>query len=110
MIKLVSKKATTSLIVLSFAGIGVIGTSQGVNAASWHKGIPKVMQGTWKTKGGHLTIGKTSINYGPKLGSSPAKYKYLGHHKYAINTKLGGTFKVTATTHHLKMQGTTYYK
>lgn len=111
MIKSVSKKIATSLIALSFASVGVMETSQSVNAASWHKGTPKAMQGIWKTKAGYkMKIGKTNLNFGPKLGSSPAKYKYLGQHKYAVNTKLGGTFKVTATAHHLKMQGTTYYK
>jgi hypothetical protein len=110
-IKSVSKAVNISLIAISLVGVGTIGNFQSVSASTWHKGTPKVMQGTWKVKGGgHMTIGKTSINYGPKLGSSAAKYKYLGHHKYAVNTKLGGTLKVVATKHHLKMQGTSYYR
>jgi hypothetical protein len=110
-IKSVSKAINISLIAISLAGVGTITTFQSVSASAWHKGTPKVMQGTWKVKGGgHYTIGKTRINYGPKLGSSPAKYKYLGHHKYAVKTKLGGTVKAVATKHHLKMQGVNYYK
>lgn len=105
-----SKLATSFILVTTLTGTGLV-TATTTNASAWHQGTPKVMQGTWKVKGGgHMTIGKSSINYGPKLGSSAAKYKYLGQHKYAVNTKLGETFKVTATAHHLKMQGTTYYK
>lgn len=105
-----TKSLTVTLALTTFAGIGMF-TPTTTSAASWHQGTPKAMQGTWKVKGGgHLKIGKASINYGPKLGSSPAKYKYLGHHKYEVNTKLGSSFKITATKHHLKMQGTNYYK
>ncbi|WP_252904302.1 hypothetical protein [Secundilactobacillus silagei] len=74
-----------------FAGVGV--TSTTANAAGWHKGMPKALQGTWKTKYSKafgtsfkLKIGK---NYAHAQGLDPdylnnTHYRYLGSHKYKV--------------------------
>ena len=73
------------------------------NAASWHRGTPKAIQGKWQTAGykgkyhmlTSVHIGKKIISSGEvgldgvgdiawPIVSSKAEYKYLGHHTYQI--------------------------
>ncbi|MCH5462621.1 hypothetical protein HC026_09335 [Lactobacillus sp. LC28-10] len=86
-----------SIITTLAVGIGLAGgTGVSVNtaqAASWHKGMPKALQGTWKTKYNKafrvsfkLKNGK---NYTHSYGNDPdflnrTHYRYLGHHDYKI--------------------------
>ena len=117
---LVSLALTASL----FAGVGA--TSTTANAASWHKGMPKALQGTWKTKYSKafgtsfkLKIGK---NYAHAQGLDPdylnnTHYRYLGHHEYKVNGYEPIYSKKTRThyykwisKHHIVVRGTGYYR
>ncbi|MCH5461791.1 hypothetical protein HC026_06785 [Lactobacillus sp. LC28-10] len=107
-------KIIKSIITIT-VGLTVVGSgSVSVNAASWHKGTPKSLQGKWQAQwytrdGGptkYLKVIRTSISkknvnsyetgyIKGKRGSSDmsrpiamnAKYKYLGKHTYQITGK-----------------------
>lgn len=83
-----------------------ISISTNVQASDWHKGLPKAMTGTWKTKHVKLKLTRSSKLFGQKT-----QYKYLGHHKYLVNTLPNGSkFAVNVTKHSMVINNVKYSK
>lgn len=112
MTKSLTKLITASLTMTTFAGALAFTAAPMAYAATWHKGTPKVMQGTWKDKHNYkLTIAKSGIDYAGKAGFQKTNYRYLGHHKYQLRyVHLGNKFTVKATTHKMSFAGDVYKK
>lgn len=97
--------ATTALLVSTVGVTGTL-TPTTITASSWHRGLPKAMVGTWKTKHLKLKLTRTSKLFGQK-----PEYKYLGHQHYLVTTIPNGSkFAVKVTKHHLTINNVTYYK
>lgn len=113
-----TKFATKASITLGAAlGLGLFVAQQPANAATWHKGTPSAVRGTWKTKSTSIgsgstkqtaydkvTIGKTAVSdYAytgkNKLGmkGTSAQYAATGKYTYIIKAKISK--KVTMTLH-----------
>lgn len=107
------RKVLLGTVALSLGLLFAVGSSNDVNAASWHKGSPKAFIGTWKSDGYaayKFTKNKITV-YGKDGGTSKSMYKYLGHKKYTVKYKVQGYhYKETFTyinSHKLKGHG--YY-
>lgn len=99
------KALVAATIIGGGISVGTISNTQTVSAASWHKGIPQSLKGSWyhyKNKkptnriwaaGGtwayndvwyskhyHAYFNHTSFNF-----LDGVKYRYIGNHKYIIN-------------------------
>ncbi|WP_279404210.1 hypothetical protein [Secundilactobacillus kimchicus] len=68
-------------------------TTTSADAATWHKGMPAALRGTWKAKhtgpaapnNNIIKIWSTSYAWSPSYTHSRnTRYAYLGHHKYRI--------------------------
>lgn len=87
------KSMITALAVgISLAG-GSFAVTTNADAATWHKGMPKALQGTWKTTKNnafHVSFKiKNGKNYSHASGTDPdflnnTHYRYLGHHNYKV--------------------------
>lgn len=92
-------RLTATFLIITTLGISGLATNP-VQAASWHKGTPKVLRGNWVyhrkqvSQWGyyHISANKmTSDDQGmPGLTYKHLKYKSLGHGKYKIHSYSGG--------------------
>lgn len=106
----ITKITAKLLTITTFAGIGTVVSNTTVDASTWHKGTPKVLQGNWKNKQ-HQTfkITKNGFYYGPKVGVEKTTYKYIGNHKYKFRVA-GAKMTITATKHHMNYDHTSWTK
>lgn len=102
-----TKLATSLILATTLTGVGALSTTT-ANAASWHQGTPKVMQGTWKNAY-HQTfkVTKSGLDHGGKVGTVKTTYKVAGHHKYQLKVN-GHKVTATVTAHHMKFSGDHY--
>ncbi|EEI70931.1 hypothetical protein CLI91_02605 [Lentilactobacillus hilgardii] len=113
-----TKFATKASITLGAAlGLGLFIAQQPAHAATWHKGTPSAVRGTWKTKSTSIAVGsKKQTAYDKvtiaknalsdysytgknKLGmkGTSAKYAVTGKYTYIIKAKVAKN--VTLTLH-----------
>ncbi|MBT9671773.1 hypothetical protein GPK34_06980 [Secundilactobacillus kimchicus] len=120
------KKSTIAMLTLS-AGLigGVLTTTTSADAATWHKGMPAALRGTWKAKhtgpaapnNNIIKIWSTSYAWSPSYTHSRnTRYAYLGHHKYRILEDVSWSKKSMGTTfkwyskHHISVSGRQCYR
>ncbi|MCT2899024.1 hypothetical protein EFM54_08540 [Lentilactobacillus buchneri] len=102
-----TKLATSLILATTLTGVGALSTTP-VKAASWHKGTPKVMRGTWKNEYHQpFKVIKSGLNYGGKVGTVKTTYKLAGHHKYQLKVN-GHKVTATITAHHMKFSGDSF--
>ncbi|MGF2384683.1 hypothetical protein [Lentilactobacillus otakiensis] len=112
------KTKTMIAAALLTAGLGLGAVSTPANAASWHRGTPKVLRGKWDNNGAkdELWVSTRFIYVIPFGGASVAhvkaiKYRYVGHHTYKYRERFqpGGwftnTIKVSANHHYARFEG-----
>ncbi|MCH4165104.1 MAG: hypothetical protein LKF37_10060 [Lentilactobacillus diolivorans] len=92
------KGSIAGLVTVSFIGAGLLLDAQQVNAASWHKGAPDFLKGSWRTKKYKLQGQKYRDHFfasdkgfgmvfagGTGFGVTKSmKYKFLGNHTYKL--------------------------
>ncbi len=80
-----------SIVLGTTFGLGLSVSAQSAQAATWHKGTPTTIRGTWKTKAikTKLSSGKTSKSYDQvtftKNGFS--NYSFVGSSKLGLKAK-----------------------
>lgn len=110
---------------------GMIATTNNANAASWHKGTPKYLRGTWTSKQSVWPGTKTQILVTKKSvkllhfqnpdSYASTKYRYIGHHKYTIvgrevlyipnkATRKGYVTLKWHSKRHISMSGQNFYR
>ncbi|MGF2384680.1 hypothetical protein [Lentilactobacillus otakiensis] len=110
-------KVLLGTIALSLGLLFAFSCSNNVSAATWHKGTPKALRGTWKRGSDNLNnkwmiyqIYKSSYIFGwmgmPAIKATGIKYRVLGHLKYELvghghknGFYLGGKVKTRASRH-----------
>lgn len=99
-LKQIGPKIVVGMLATSILSIGV---ATPVQAATWHKGTPKIARGTWYHNGGkanstymgytNSTVAGNALVYVakkhafyrlPAHGYYDVKYKALGHHRYYL--------------------------
>lgn len=111
-------KRTIKKAVILFGVLGLsLGSVINVEAASWHKGTPKVLRGSWYTKSQKLVVSKNSIflyQRGHAASVSAVKkidYRYVGNRTYQYRQywKAGGHYtgkiKINAKGTYIKFSG-----
>ncbi|MCH4165103.1 MAG: hypothetical protein LKF37_10055 [Lentilactobacillus diolivorans] len=79
------KRLVAGVAMASFMGVGVFSSSQQINAATWHKGTPKIIRGTWKMDGHKHTrwiIGKSEMSLFSPESSWGKPFSHLRYRKY----------------------------
>ncbi|MEE8823430.1 hypothetical protein LASUN_10420 [Lentilactobacillus sunkii] len=103
------RKILLGTVALSLGLLFAVGSSNNVNAATWHKGTPRVLHGYWYNKQDKLLITNKSVYIIPKTGASVSrvksvKYRYLGHRTYQYHQKFdpNGSYtgKITISANH----------
>lgn len=111
-----TKTMIATALLTAGLGFGVVNTT--ANAASWHKGTPKVLRGNWNNRKGkvELQVSRKSIYVMPYNGAAISrvksiKYRYVGNHTYQYHQKFQeggshtGKIRLSNNHHYVKVQG-----
>ncbi|MFT8994428.1 hypothetical protein [Lentilactobacillus hilgardii] len=90
------RRSVFAVTLATFAGVGVFASSnQSTSAASWHRGTPKALRGSWTHKdkaplgSDAITVTRNKLDWASSGMQAHnirnPRWKYLGNRKYVID-------------------------